>query len=437
LISVFVLAVLSVVTVVTFACAGGTSTTTQGASTTTQATQGSTSTSGVSGTTESTNTTSSSTQAPPASESAYSIMAVNDLGMHCIQSDYSAMMILPPANFLHVQVFKKGGEEAELVTSGITVEYAVRDMGDPSAHLNFWQYAKDYGFNVAPGTGITGNTLTGSCTLSKDGRYWEATALPVVPYDAQGQFNAYPTCEVTVKDSSGNVLAVQPTVVLPVSDEMHCDNCHEKTNTFASILSSHDKLSGTTLATDLSQDKRHACNECHADPVLNAPGKSGVKSLSEAMHGFHASKMQTLNKLEVSCYNCHPGQETQCLRGAMAAAGLTCSDPKCHGDIQNVASTITSGRQPWLNEPDCANCHSNGSNPNTLYRLSFLENGPEDMNGEILCESCHNGTHSEWKSTLALDNSTPLYLQGTAGPISQCSVCHSGSGKMHGGGGGD
>ena len=56
------------------------------------------------------------------------------------------------------------------------------------------------------------------------------------------------------------------------------------------------------------------------------------------------------------------------------------------------------------------------------------------MNGKILCESCHNGTHSEWKSTLALDNSIPIYLQGVSGPIEQCSVCHSGSGKMHGGG---
>ena len=375
-------------------------------------------------------------QAPPASSFAYTILAANDLGMHCIQPDYSAMLILPPANFLHIQVFKKGGEGAQLVTTGITVEYTVRNLGDPSAHSNFWQYAKDYGLNIAPGTGITGNTLTGTCTLSKDGKYWEATALPIVPYDAQGNFNAYPTCEVTVKDASGTVLAVQPTVVLPVSDEMHCDYCHAKTKTFASILTSHDKLSGTTLAADLTAGKRHACNECHADPVLNAPGKTGVKSLSEAMHGFHATKMQTLNTLKVTCYNCHPGLKTQCLRGAMYAAGLTCSDPKCHGDIQNVASTIAAGRQPWLNEPDCANCHSNGSNPNTLYRLSNLENGPEDKNGKILCEDCHNGTHSEWKSTLALDNSTPLYLQGATGPISQCSVCHSGSGKVHAGGGG-
>ena len=91
---------------------------------------------------------------PPASQSQYTVLAVNDLGMHCIQADYSAMLILPPANFLNVQVFKKGGEGAQLVTSGITVEYAVNNMGDPTAHSNFWQYAKNYGFNVEAGKGI-------------------------------------------------------------------------------------------------------------------------------------------------------------------------------------------------------------------------------------------------------------------------------------------
>jgi hypothetical protein len=238
-----------------------------------------------------------------------------------------------------------------------------------------------------------------------------------------------------VKDPSGNVLAVQPTVVLPVSDEMHCENCHDKTNTFASILGTHDKLSNTSLAADLAQGKPHACSECHADNVLGAPGRPGVKSLSEAMHGFHAPKMASMNTLTESCYNCHPGQKTQCLRGAMAAAGLTCSDAKCHGPIDNVASTIATGRQPWLNEPDCGNCHKTASSASTLYRHSYLENGPEDMNGFILCESCHNGTHSEWKSTLDLDNSIPIYLQGQAGPIGACSVCHAGSGQLHGGGG--
>ena len=317
------------------------------------------------------------------------------------------------------------------------MEYAVNNMGDPSATLNFWQYAKDYGFNVEPGNGITGNGLTGTCTLSADGKYWEATAIPVVPYDAQGHFDAYPTCTVTVKDS---VRAR----CWPCSRRW-CFPCPTRCTATTATRRPTPSPPSSPLTTSSRRPrwppislngKRHACNECHADNVLGAKGKPGVKSLSEAMHGFHAPKMASLNTLEESCYNCHPGQKTQCLRGAMAAAGLTCDDAKCHGTIENVAATVASGRQPWLNEPDCGNCHTNASNPNTLYRQSYLTNGPEDMNGIILCESCHNGTHSEWKSTLALDNSIPLYLQGNAGPIGACNVCHEGGGKIHEGGGG-
>ena len=52
--------------------------------------------------------------AAPAAASAarYAVFPVNDLGMHCYQRSYAGFMILPPANNLKVQVFRKGGEEA-------------------------------------------------------------------------------------------------------------------------------------------------------------------------------------------------------------------------------------------------------------------------------------------------------------------------------------
>lgn len=42
----------------------------------------------------------------------YTILASNESGMHCIQSDYSAYMILPPGNTVRIQVFQKGTEKA-------------------------------------------------------------------------------------------------------------------------------------------------------------------------------------------------------------------------------------------------------------------------------------------------------------------------------------
>lgn len=365
----------------------------------------------------------------------YVILANNDLGMHCIQSDYSAFLIFPPGNNLDVQVFAKDKEDAHLITSGITLEYEVNNNTSSANKVNFWKYAKDYGFDIAPDVGITGNRLKGTFTLSKDKKYFEATAIPVVPYnDNQKEENPYQTVKITVKESStGKVLAVQDNIVLPVSDEMMCSNCHGIEDTNINILKAHDKKEGTKLYTDLVQNIRHRCNECHSDNILNAPGKSNVPSLSLAMHGFHSQKMD-MSKLENQCYNCHPGTVTKCLRGVMAANNITCSDINCHGDMAYVAQSIRNGRQPWLDEPDCGDCHGANYAVNTgiLYRNSYLINGPDDMNGQIKCSSCHNSPHAEWPSTLALDNVIPVQLYGKPDFIRKCSACHEGAGKLHG-----
>jgi hypothetical protein len=367
----------------------------------------------------------------------YVILANNDTGMHCIQPDYSAFLILPPGNNLGVQVFEKGKDKAELITSGITLEYEVNDNTSSADKVNFWEYAKDYGYDIAPNVGITGNKLKGVLKLSSDKKYFEVTAIPVVPYnDGQKQVNPYQTVKITVKDSSsGKVLAVQDKVVLPVSDEMMCSNCHGTQDTDKNILMAHDGSNGTKLYTDLTQGKRHRCNECHSDNVLNAPGKDGLPALSQAIHGFHSSRMG-MSKLANQCYNCHPGEVTKCNRGVMAANGITCADSKCHGSMENVSQTILNGRRPWLDEPDCGACHGAdyAVNIGMLYRSSYLVNGPDDMNGEIKCISCHNSAHSEWPSTLPLDNVIPVQLYGRPDFIRKCSACHEGTGKLHGAG---
>jgi hypothetical protein len=98
-----------------------------------------------------------------------------------------------------------------------------------------------------------------------------------------------------------------------------------------------------------------------------------------------------------------------------------------------VAQSQKEGRQAWLEEPDCGNCYESlyKSNPNTLYRNSYLLNGPNEMNGMILCISCHNGPHAEWPSTLPVDNAIPIKVVGKADFIYKCTACHQGSGKIH------
>lgn len=366
---------------------------------------------------------------------AYIILAMNDIGMHCIQPDYSAYMLLPPANTLKVQVVQKGTREARLVSSGIRVTYEIIDNTTSVNKTNFWKYAKDYGFDVAPNVGITGNGLSGEFVLSADGKYYEAAAIPVTPYnDGSSQLNPYQLVHIQVLDAlTGAVLAEASNVVVPVSDEMDCGSCHGETDTGLNILAEHDELSGTSLVKDLQNGQRYKCGECHRDNALGLPGKADVPPLSQAMHSFHADKMEETSISPV-CYSCHPGPATQCYRGQMAMEGISCGSDKCHGDMSNVAETQAEGRQAWLDEPDCGECHGEkyAANPGLLYRNSYLLNAPsEEMSGLIQCESCHNNPHAEWVSEQPKDNLLPHSLLGYDSFIDKCTVCHEGEGRVH------
>ncbi len=369
------------------------------------------------------------------SNSEYVVLAMNDLGMHCIQHDYAYYMLLPPGNNLKVQVFKKGIRNAELISDGIEVKYEVLNNTSSADKINFWNYAVDYGYDLKPNVGLTGNKLSGTMILSGDKKFYEATAIPITPYDdGSMKLNPYQTAKITVYDKkSGKLIATCESVVVPVSDEMKCSECHGKEDTDFEILSAHDKISGTELVNDFTNGIRHKCADCHADNAIGEKGKEGIKALSQAMHGFHSTKME-LTTITPKCNSCHPGPVTKCSRGVMYKAEISCDDSNCHGSMAKIAESQKNGRKAWLQEPDCGNCHKPefSINPSELYRNSYLMNAPgTSMNNIILCMSCHNSPHSEWPSTLSIDNRIPQSLQGSDDYIKKCSVCHAGKGKIH------
>ncbi len=111
---------------------------------------------------------------------------------------------------------------------------------------------------------------------------------------------------------------------------------------------------------------------------------------------------------------CHPGYQTKCLRGTMAAAGLTCQD--CHGSMRDVGNPA---RRPWTDLPRCGNCHASqyAENPGQLYRNS-------KGHGGLYCEACHGSPHAILPSTEANDNIQNIGLQGSPGVLRDCTVCH-------------
>ncbi|HLO25702.1 MAG TPA: hypothetical protein VK187_06280 [Geobacteraceae bacterium] len=267
----------------------------------------------------------------------YAILAWNDLGMHCAQDDYSYFCILPPFNNLHVQVIERGGG---VVTSGITVSYAFPKKTDSTLHTNFWNYAAKYGWTLSPNVGLTGNGLAGTMQVDAGNLGFVATGIPVTPYDDDGTWDPYGTATITVSDGTVTQTA---SVVVPVSTELNCSNCHGTMDPFLSILQAHDRLSGTTLVADRTRGVLHLCAECHADNALGLVGKPGLRNLSLAMHGFHKDKVNvSADPGTPDCYNCHPGPRTNCLRGIMSHAGQTCSN--CHGTMDGTLDSSINER---------------------------------------------------------------------------------------------
>jgi len=344
----------------------------------------------------------------------YVVLGWNDLGMHCYNNDFRDMAVLPPYNTLWVQVVKRGNPP-HIVTSGITVRYSFPGNTYSAGKTNFWTYVKPlFGVTLAPNVGLTGNALKGVMKLSTD--HYVATGIPLTEYTDAAPTTRQPfqLARIVVTNSAtGTVLGTQQ-VVAPISSEMRCDKCHKDGGTAnptiktgrigTNILTLHDRLE----ATKLMSQRPVLCATCHASNALGAPGVPGVMNLSNAMHDKHTG---VVPNTVTGCYNCHPGPTTRCLRDVMSTEeGMTC--PICHGPMNKVAKNPN----PWLNEPRCDSCHDQTLN-NALYRFSTGHGG-------LYCEACHDSTHAIAPSRVARDGLKFQALQGSEGPLSQCSVCH-------------
>jgi hypothetical protein len=120
---------------------------------------------------------------------------------------------------------------------------------------------------------------------------------------------------------------------------------------------------------------------------------------------------------DVTCYACHPGIRTRCLRDVHYARGMTCTD--CHGSMLTVGNPA---RKPWVEEPRCDSCHQRAGfefeQPATLFRNSRGHHG-------VHCGACHGAPHAIAPTVTASDAMGPMNQQGQPGVISNCSVCHS------------
>ncbi len=393
----------------------------------------------------------------------FKLIGWNDLGMHCLDDSFQVFSILPPYNTLWAQLIRQpsDGGSPEIVTEGVTIEYGFVDNSYSTGKIDFWDYVDGlFGVTLPDNIGLTGVGLTGQMRSKED--HFVVEGVPLTPYNDSDTVNPQPfqLAHLVAKDSATGAILAETTFVAPVSNEISCDNCHSDGqqediatgDVRRNILTLHDKEEDTNLL----GSQPVLCAGCHASPALGTTGAPGVPNLSRAMHGKHASEsgngdgddddgdsvgledeallVTVLNRLRgksangnaaqipalaadegtQDCYQCHPGEETSCLRGVMAAAGMWCTD--CHGSMQDVASE---NRTPWVDEPKCGDCHGadHAENPNTLFRNSVGHGG-------LYCSACHGSTHAILPSTEPRDNIQVIALQGYADTLRECSVCH-------------
>ena len=213
------------------------------------------------------------------------------------------------------------------------------------------------------------------------------------------------------------------------------------------ILKLHDQEHRTSLITGTTVDfptpgttpfEPVVCQVCHYTPALDLahvgplgadhPDANGRTQLSQStmsnvMHSHHGdtglfpdipapiqnadgivtNQAERVTAMEASCYQCHPGTDTQCLRGAMFNGDMLCSD--CHGSMQQVGADFSQDvdpdhvgnfvltgnfydpedpqpRVPWANEPGCGSCHTGDVTNNQAGDAGTVVN-TRDVDGNV------------------------------------------------------
>ncbi|MEZ5966985.1 MAG: Ig-like domain-containing protein [Planctomycetota bacterium] len=448
----------------------------------------------------------------------HKVVAWNDLGMHCMDSDYSVFSILPPFNTVQAQVIDATGH---LVTSDQAVRVYYEAINDPSGSgnrtsigkTNYWTYANVlYGGSNVPDTGLAGHDMPGPGNVAQPMAFdagealFHAEGIPATPFDDNGHKRTYPMMRVVAKTAAGAELGSAATV-LPVSDEMDCSLCHasgslpvtQPRNGWAydpsrerdyrrNILRLHDDLqsnnttyqqalatlgySAAGLAATADGGRPILCASCHLSNALPGTGLPGISALTAAMHAGHANVVDPITNQRLddssnraSCYRCHPGSETRCLRGVMGNSvandgSLAMQCQSCHGNMSRVGAAARTG---WLDQPNCQNCHSGTATQNSgqiRYTTAFDGSGnyrtPANAtfatnpdvpapgfslyrfskgHGELRCEACHGSTHAEYPGGHSNDNIQSVALQGHEGTLAECSACHGNAVPLTGNGG--
>jgi len=351
----------------------------------------------------------------------WTVIGWNNLGMHCMDSDYSVFSILPPYNTINAQVIGSVTTTTWLVKSDTNCAVTYKAVADPDGSINTYSDGKsDFSTHVKSLFGLSlpmdvGLPVPGPASYSMPGvsnapqamgyetnmGWYVAYGIPITPYDDKGIPNQYCMMRLTATNLLSTLKSTD--IVLPVSDEMNCRLCHLSDSDPAArpaegwvdqanpgrdyrlnILRLHDQLQGTNpvFRAALTNKQYNArglyetvvtghtsilCAKCHASEALPGSGLQGVPPLTQSVHSKHAAVHDPRSGLTLdstanrtACYTCHPGSVTRCLRGAMgkAVAGDGSMSMQCQSCHGSMSQVGATNRIGWLMEPTCQACHT-------------------------------------------------------------------------------
>lgn len=355
------------------------------------------------------------------------LLGWNNLGMHCMDSDYSVFSILPPYNTIESQLIVGG----RLVTNGVGYSVTYHAVADPDGSFNstamgkgnYYEFATElFGASLAPEGGLAGWSMPGTNNTPQEMlfeatnhpaagvatkvNWFRAEGIPISPYDDAGLKNYYPLMRLIARNASGTTIASND-VVLPVSDEMDCRTCHASGTQDAAkpsagwvwsgnperdfrlnILRLHDEhqfanhagLYTAALAArgfnpqglyrgNVANGKSVLCASCHASEALGAGSFSNIPPLTASIHMKHATVMDP--DLHITLDNSlHRAACYRCHPGS----ATRCLRGAMGGAIARDGTMAM----------QCQSCHGGMSQVGSLSRVGWFM--------EPNCQSCHSGT---------------------------------------------
>ncbi len=355
------------------------------------------------------------------------VLGWNNLGMHCMDSDYSVFSILPPYNTIQAQLVVNGF----LVTNGGGYTVTYEAIADPDGSFNstaigkgnFYTYCPSlYGANLAVDQGLAGWNLPGPANIPQSMlfeqtnqpaagvltpvNWWRAEGIPLSPYDNALVKNPYPLMRQIAWNSANQPVATND-IVLPISDEMDCKACHASGTRVSAqpvtgwvwdglperdyrlnILLLHDELEFSDHA-DLysaalaargfnpqglylgvvADGKPVLCAACHASEALGAPSFGTIPQLTTSVHGFHAHVTDPVANIPLDSL----ANRSACYRCHPGSA------TRCLRGAMGAAVAADGSM-----EMQCQSCHGSMSQVGSPSRVGWFM--------EPNCQGCHSGT---------------------------------------------